>query len=936
MAVRGEEIELLEGGIRAVAPSKGAFALNMLFRNTAWEVRQGFGQVTQLDSTFTTRAGGWESSTADQYAATWGYTKHLGSSYILTEFGHEQILSVFKATVVVGNEGSWYTNLKPRRYSTRNIWVVDIYDMTTGHRWEEPLYRRVTEGSTDMVPMDKWHGNYETSIDKDYQSWLDAGSKEFFFHEDSGILYFGSPEAGVWAYIPSSFRKTRSMALDVSHRHEFGSHYSESSLVSKVVPSEGLFYEGYSYFTPSEFSNPISMTSANGRMVYASGRTVYFTDVGQPAHIIGDNFFVLNSDEEITAIASMLDNVLIFTPSETWIYRLSDGDLASKGSISKLSDNVGCSGPNAITSVNSAVVWAGRTGVYTLGGELEVNELSGEINPLFSEFITSPLNSYFVQSGWTDMSTDQPVHNVLFESEKAHLSYSPNLGCLFVVFPGQKIAMCLSGGSRWSMWSFESSVAYSSVYAESIVGVTSNILNPWMLCSDLGVFMVGGVDEQFVSDNLSWTVDRSYYIMEYGRGGGLDRSVDDEDRRSWAGSYKRLRYNDTKHETFIIDKPMLIPKGYVFPSGTTVDADNKYFWLPISVVVGEDFAGGVEKLQLGLKFDSAKFTPVFHGDATGQIDFYLPPERAASATGWGWGGGMSVTKRVICVNSGTGATSESGDQFQIYFDGALGPWLHGPYMNLTPYKKEPLIYIPMVWDQTDTDGMDFSITAVSGNVDYLLGRDESSGAQSLTNGSNITAWEQWHISTATHRGSDDVAQPVDWAYLTDSAGFDGMSAHKSRGLKVRMLSHGPGVAADYLEEDWRYGLFNTMVASDLKGWVSQNVDFTGQSSLTPAAVQEIVDKASIRTRISTGSTAVNKTFNTAGVTYGSTNPINKTHGTYLIDDEEVSTIVTSDSVKGEGFSYMLFGFIQNRAQKIILESVRAVFRVIGAKRRGGH
>ena len=51
MAIRGQEVELLGDGIRADSPTKGAFALNMLYRRNSWEVRRGFGQVVELDTT---------------------------------------------------------------------------------------------------------------------------------------------------------------------------------------------------------------------------------------------------------------------------------------------------------------------------------------------------------------------------------------------------------------------------------------------------------------------------------------------------------------------------------------------------------------------------------------------------------------------------------------------------------------------------------------------------------------------------------------------------------------------------------------------------------------------------------------------------------------------------------------------------------------------
>ena len=50
MAVRGSQIEGLGGGIEADAPTKGTFALNMLYRNNSWEARSGFGQVAEIDT----------------------------------------------------------------------------------------------------------------------------------------------------------------------------------------------------------------------------------------------------------------------------------------------------------------------------------------------------------------------------------------------------------------------------------------------------------------------------------------------------------------------------------------------------------------------------------------------------------------------------------------------------------------------------------------------------------------------------------------------------------------------------------------------------------------------------------------------------------------------------------------------------------------------
>ena len=72
----------------------------------------------------------------------------------------------------------------------------------------------------------------------------------------------------------------------------------------------------------------------------------------------------------------------------------------------------------------------------------------------------------------------------------------------------------------------------------------------------------------------------------------------------------------------------------------------------------------------------------------------------------------------------------------------------------------------------------------------------------------------------------------------------------------------------------------------------------------PEAIEQISSKNNIRTRVqpTTGASLIDRAFASLGgsassnPTYGSTST--SSHGNFLIDDEEVSQIATSDSVKG--------------------------------------
>lgn len=86
-----------------------------------------------------------------------------------------------------------------------------------------------------------------------------------------------------------------------------------------------------------------------------------------------------------------------------------------------------------------------------------------------------------------------------------------------------------------------------------------------------------------------------------------------------------------------------------------------------------------------------------------------------------------------------------------------------------------------------------------------------------------------------------------------------------------------------------------MLGCDEKGWVSQVIDYDGVSNVNAEALDKIAKKSSIRTRVRNSGAMVDKVFDQAGVTYGGN--ASTTAGNYLIDDQAVDVISTSDSVK---------------------------------------
>ena len=105
-------------------------------------------------------------------------------------------------------------------------------------------------------------------------------------------------------------------------------------------------------------------------------------------------------------------------------------------------------------------------------------------------------------------------------------------------------------------------------------------------------------------------------------------------------------------------------------------------------------------------------------------------------------------------------------------------------------------------------------------------------------------------------------------------------------------------------------------------------------------VAPFTSKNTLRTRVQrSDGELVDKVFQSGGtdIVWGNPGAADAASdpGNLLIGDEDTSTLSVSMSVKGQSFSVMNFGFIMNRAERLLIEGVKAVFRVVGGRRRRG-
>ena len=861
MATPGSEVELLQGGVETRALDRGNWSQNVWRPDGTSDlnVRSGFGQIAQFDTTLSNvrDVEGNLLSTLTQS----GYRKHLGSLSFETEFGTTQILSVFSTRATTGEGDASNIRGKWGEY-----YSVTIFDVGTRTRWEEILHRHTSENKTDDVTSptgnpSSWFGCYETNETFDRQAFVAGLDSPFYFQVFKETVFFGNKYTGLLAYFPVDIRKTRQQTVDSAESQNWVKGYSESSLVTRVVPVEGHYPAKFNYLNATDIPAVVALGTLQGSLVLATETELYFSEPHVPNSFIDRNFSIVPSSNSITAITEVGDNLLVFTESETFLYQPSVGDVMSGGLFTALSKTVGCIGPSALFSDGTTCSWVDQNGIYTIDGGLRVKEISEPINLFFRGGVTSPMAHYLTASGLSDPDANEQPRTLYRASpgEQVSVTYWRQRSALVVSFGDNNAAWVLTGG-QWSIWPFESSVT-----SDNSVGVTRNIQQPFVMSARDSLFLCGSLDERITQNNVTedqWVSGTSFYLMEYGVGGSIDRSIKDEDGRDIAG-YWQLRSGSSFDTTrFYIGKP-------------TYDPISSKYRIPVDLVT-DSATNNPTNFFLQFYWDDSKFA----FDSSGLV----PTERLANEA--------SFAPSVVVDPAGD-------DRFRLTMSPAVT-------MNTATSQRNPL-YV-LTGDASPSGGQSFwgyGMNTITANVTAPSG---------VTTDAAVYVWQQFYGDKLE---DSDIAQPVDWAYKGQQVEDQGNQL-QARGIFSTMISHGS--ATSRLFPSWMWGVYNTLLGSDWKDWSSQVVDHSNGN------IESQADKLTVRSRFqdSLGAMQLRK-FDDA-----------PKYGEMLVDDEEMNTIATSDSTRGQRISYMLFGFIQNKAESLRLRGVSMVLRPRkGSRRRRG-
>lgn len=957
MAVNRPEVDIIGEGMSLTDPYCNQTYIQNLFKSKGfWETREGLGTIAEfcgpLNAMQTPYIDGKTPAQVD-LDYEFGLKQILGSFIFETEFGNTQIITIFLAHGNTAYEFRVNDDLV-------DYYCAIIYDVTTNNIWKEILYVHTSEETQTLQTEQFYRGYYETR--KGLYNFMDVSlAKEnyFFFHSYLNKVYFGN-SFGIWQYNPSAFTTNKEKQINTTnHRNEvndaLSNPYGETGLIIPVAFKDGIFAEdnAYTYVQNSDLSAFVDATSINGRIVYASGKSIYFSDIGVSNAIMGDNVFTFHElRNDIVAIENLNNNILVWSKDEMFIFSPSQGIILSAGRAVKVHDEVGCLSPACVIQREGLVTWVDENGVYQTATGLNLEILSLPIKRFFDGETINPVTHYFTETGHAPATAiDRPdfIYKANENYEGMHLAYDRKEMQLILVVPKLNIMWVYKNG--WYLWSTTSVVKDTAGGAPALIGATTQVSNPRVVSFKKRTFAIGGKQTfkmhfgdyeapHFSDDPLSYNT--SFRIFELGRGGARDGNTNDftEGIRSY-GAYRHIKINTAanRYEVYL-DK--------IFPHGGYLSdkATNSTFyyeqpmpagdlWLmPIRITpIGVNTSGSplrrLLKYDLSFRIDAQRWQPVaWTGGANDAHQFLLPPERVGTYLGYDPTGAAGLATRHFRYDATTGMVNIAWDSTGAGVNLAYG------YMQLQEGNKNDIIYLPLQKIRRTSDVPPSTNIVIEASVTASFYTTDGEEGEVDVTDYNLFAWDPgWYKL----ENDESRTQALDWVYKSSQIGIEGQQQVKARGSFSSIISRGPGTKTD---PGWLWGLWNSICGSDYKDYVTQNIDFDGTSVLKQD-IERIAEKASIRNRWLNTTVPANpiltkRLFDStdpAPAQYGSNAA--PTTGNFLVDTEEVDTIATSDSVRGGSVNYTFFGFLQDKAQKLIIKNIKIAINKVSGRRRTG-
>ena len=923
-------VDIAPKGIVATDPVNKYSYIQNLYKNKGdfWESRDGFGTIARFNCSVSPVP--WVNTTDDiPNPINSGYKSHLGSYLIRTKFGHDQIVSVFQCVgYITGDNPKYPTDvLKPNKKADYvPFYAVSIFDVTTNNRYETILHTHTGESRdqedylTGRNNNDAFlHAFYETRYDTPgtFQRVILAEPSEFWFHEYQDRLIFGSKDCPTYVYDPAILFKVegkflKNTLLQSEVNDSLSNPVGEQNIITPLSLKDGPLSEGYAYLQQDDLPKFVDATTIANRVVYAAGKTLYFSDANIPNSIIGDDSFTLDLEDDITCIQNWNNNIIVWTNFEMQLYQPSlTSQLMSLGGAVKISNKVGCINPKCAVAIDDGVYWADNNGIYFTKNGLGISEISETIGLFFTDFLVNPISKFFTANGTVQDSATPGNYELTYKNNTrlSHIIYDQKYQQLIFVVPELSLAWVLKKG--WYVWNFQTEAKELDQ-----VDTLSNLDPVYLLTRDEEIYLIGAEQsnavQQAVYDVASEqdqkeivAYNTSFALLEWKRGGAVDGSTKpNSSLEDWRGTHGYQEMNTvgapSEDAKIYFDKltrrtGLLATNRVGAPEVKDLGLDTEVYLMPVRITPTNVAMRNIYALEMNIIIDDFNWNPVLFTDNV-TVPVLLPTRRSANYEGW------SVT-----WSAGT-------NQIQISYDHALVTNPNFDGIRTSVNNKNDLLYIPLVKNLTSL----LTNNVVVRVETFSLTVKNSNGTESTYN--NFRSFTYQNGISFVNANTE---QAVDWIIKPDYVGIDQVEQIKSRGTYSKILSHG---IASQAVTNWGYGLFNQVVGSDYKDYTTQLIDVGATTNVIGDNATQIVNKDGLRNRI------VNSTSDLTETTFS--NRINFDDN-YLVRNEEYNTIATSDGTRGEEISYTFFGYLKNKAEKIIITSINAVVFAVGGKRRRG-
>ena len=896
------------------------------------EVRPGFGQRAQIDTTTSI-------STTYPNKGVGGYTEHLGSYIHRTNFGHRQILSVFKVEAThsdatqadMTGTGAAATTYLQAHGDSPGV-VFSIFDLTTQEVWEEFLPFKTSEFvSLEQAGLSLPYarGHFETRRARDFRGFKDAGRSFVSFSQIADSVYFSSPDIGIWVYrgidVPSHVRRQRIVAqnpdpLDVSGapRRSNNNHngYSEGSVVSPVAATRGLNGKDVVYLTKDDMPKSVGMANIGGRMAYTSRDVIWFSDVNQPGAIMAANFAAFQADGMATAIASFQDILFVFSEIEMHSFTLRPGGAAGApvpGIIDVVrvdtTKEAGCVSARSHCHTPYGVAFVSTWGVHFAKGANQIATISDAIFEHWGDGLMDPFSGYNQSTGVAgNTALRQPPIRYSHSGSPA-LSYDALSDTVFVCYETHLLA-CHVESSSWSIWPLGS----RGNIAGSLLPQYKPTFTGQAIVSDVdATYLVSGLYDLTVTntDDQGPYVGPSYVIAELGFGGGQDRTIADEDQRAFGFG------------KFVLQEPSQAYGGGAVPAlmdKTTLYVKNG--WLLFVTLVDEWFdrstasvTDHILKKSYDVSFWVMEDRPWPNADVRFKISVTAPWQYSAigshpetgTLTGLTVGGVGTQTLNTITPSYAGAAQNRKPCRL---------PLIRFVIECPATTAVDPVLALIACEGTSPTSGTTYRIRGIVWQApERIRWRNHnwvSTSTAAATGGKPNFAYN-------IYRSAQQEAD-VEWGLCSGSIGLGDGARHRVRDIRAALTSGGNGPSAG---TEWAE-LYNATVGSDYKMLAGQKVDYTDPY----VADRDVLKKETLRNRL-----LDKKRIFGGGAIWSDGN--NTQADAYLVDEPEMNEIDISTYAKGGSIMAFVFGRVSSLGSYLKIHKLTALVQSYASNRRKG-